>query len=200
MPSLSDVMWSSLLFDDSIHRYKLVSLAGKEWEKEQRGERKMERQDRSDIIAAPHLLQSVVEPRVEGKQDVEGRFCSPPPTLIYVERITNHYSHLSSPHGPSNTPLLMKLHCKIAEYKCFVQIRQLQDFVSFIDDLPIHGPTRKFAPSPWLCKETLWLKKERGKEVKDTLLSTNPKTLTLFLTLCSFFFNSSPKSWKSRNK
>lgn len=51
----------------------------------------------------------------------------------------------------------------------FVQIRQLQDFVSFIDDLPIQWPSRKFAPSPWLCKETLWL----GKEVKGTLFSTN---------------------------
>lgn len=123
MPSLSDVMWSSLLFDDFIHRYKLVSLAGKEWEKEQRGERKMERQDRSDIIAAPHLLQSVAEPRVEGKYDLEGKLCSSPPTVTYVERIINHYNHLSSPYGPWNIPLLMKLYCKIAEYKCFALFR-----------------------------------------------------------------------------
>lgn len=52
-----------------------------------------------------------------------GKALLPPPTVTYVERITNHYNHLSSPCGPWNIPLLMKLYCKIAEYKCFALFR-----------------------------------------------------------------------------
>lgn len=52
---LPDVMWGSLLFDDSIHSYKLVSVAEKQAEK--RGREDGMRGDKADIVAASHLLQ-----------------------------------------------------------------------------------------------------------------------------------------------
>lgn len=171
MPSLSDVMWSSLLFDDFIHRYKLVSLAGKEWEKgAERGKedgktRQVWHYSCTTPVTECCWAKSRRQIRFRGKA-----LLSPPPTVTCVERITNHYNHLSSPCGPWNIPLLMKLYCKIAEYKCFALFRS--GSCKTLWALSMTSPSSD-RPRPWLCKETLWLKKERGKKVKGTLFSTN---------------------------
>ena len=118
MPSLPDVMWSSLLFDDSIHRYKLVSLAGKEWEKECRGKGRMEKGQDWHYGCTTPVTACVLKVEAEWKAWKE-RFWFFSRSILtwhmYVERVFGGSNQSSFPYRSLDKPFLKWLRYKISD-------------------------------------------------------------------------------------